>query len=94
MNDENIEICSGKITEYEDKLTIEEFCEICRIEPDFLFELIEEGIIEPDVEEKTTRQFSYASVEKVRIVIRMQRDLRVNLPGAALVLQLLEEKKK
>ena len=86
-----IRICSGKIIDDEELLTVEQFCEICRIEPEFLFEIIDEGIIEPLGDEKSSWQFSYSCVETVRIVVRMQKDLRVNLPGAALALQLLKQ---
>ncbi len=93
MNAEIIKVCSGKIVEDENSLTVEQFCETCRIKSDFLFDLVEEGILEPEGEEKSSWRFSYSCVETVRIVIRMQRDLRVNLPGAALALQLLEQLK-
>jgi chaperone modulatory protein CbpM len=52
--------------------------------------MVEEGIIEPIGERKTTWRFSFSEVENIRTVIRIKDDLKLNLAGAALALQLLE----
>ena len=93
MNSDILKICSGKIVDEENDLTLEQICEICRTDSKLIVEMVEEGIVEPDGEEISLWKFSYSCVETVRIVVRMQRDLRVNLPGAALALQLLERLK-
>jgi chaperone modulatory protein CbpM len=52
-------------------------------------ELIAEGILEPTDGPKATR-LPYRSVRVTSTVIRLQRDLGVNLAGAALAVDLLE----
>ncbi len=93
MNSDILKICSGKIVDDENDLTLQQICEICRTDSGLIIEMVEEGIVEPAGEKKSSWKFSYSCVETVRIVVRMQRDLRVNLPGAALALQLLEQMK-
>jgi len=93
MNSDIIKVCSGKIVDDENNLTLQQICEICRTDSELIIEMVEEGIVEPEGEKKSSWKFSYSCVETVRIVVRMQKDLRVNLPGAALALQLLERVK-
>ena len=52
--------------------------------------MIEEGIIAPIGGGARHWRFTRISVVRVRSVLRMQRDLHVNLAGAALALDLLE----
>ncbi|RLD09635.1 MAG: MerR family transcriptional regulator [Chlamydiae bacterium] len=93
MSSDILEICSGKFVDEENELTLEQICEICRIDSKSIIEMVDEGIFEPEGDENSSWRFSYSCVETVRIVTRMQKDLRINLPGAALVLQLLEQMK-
>ena len=93
MNSDILKICSGKIIDDENDLTLEQICETCRTDSKLIVEMVEEGIVEPEGEEISSWRFSYSCVETVRIVVRMQKDLRVNLPGAALALQLLKQMK-
>ena len=94
MNSDIMKICSGRIIDEENELTLEQISTTCRIDSKLIIDMIDEGIIEPHGEKKSSWRFSYSCIETVRIVVRMQRDLRVNLPGAALALQLLEQMKK
>ena len=94
MNSNTLKVCSGCIIEEENDLTLEQICEICRTDSKLLIDMVNEGIVEPKGEKTSTWKFSYSTVETVRIVVRMQKDLRVNLPGAALALQLLNQMKE
>jgi chaperone modulatory protein CbpM len=93
MNSDILKICSGRIIDDENDLTLQQICETCRTDSKLIVEMVEEGIVEPEGEEISSWRFSYSCVETVRIVVRMQKDLRVNLPGAALALQLLKQMK-
>jgi chaperone modulatory protein CbpM len=75
------------------RLSLEELCRSCSLLPEQLLEIVDEGIIEPlDYQQTTTAwQFAGNSVTRVHTVIRLQQDLGVNLAGAALAVELLDE---
>jgi len=72
-------------------LSIREVCEICRAPEETIVELIQEGVVEPLQRSGEEWKFSGAAVVRIRTALRLQQDLRVNVPGAALALELLEE---
>ena len=83
----------GRILEEDALFSLEELCRSCSLLPEQLLEMVDEGIIDPiDCQQTTTAwQFAGNSVVRVRTVIRLQRDLGVNLAGAALAVELLDE---
>ncbi len=68
-----------------------EFCRICGVPAEEILEMIDEGLLRPSGDAPGGWTFSGRELKRVQITMRLQRDLRVNLPGCALVLQLLEE---
>ena len=83
---------SGSIPEQQAELTLIEVSRCCAVQADFIVELIDEGVIAPSVgSEATSWRFADAQVHQVTLAWRLQRDLGVNLAGAALALQLLDE---
>jgi len=83
-------VFSGHIVEEEVELSLAELSQTCRVNAEWLMVLVEEGILEP-LENGIQWRFSGASIQRVRTVQRLQRDLGLNLAGAALTLELLEE---
>lgn len=83
----------GRILEDDALFSLEELCRSCNLPPEQLLEMVDEGIIEPIDCLQTTMAWQFAgnSVVRVRTVIRLQRDLGVNLAGAALAVELLDE---
>ena len=82
------------------QLTLDELCRICAVHTGYIVELVQEGIIVPSVVASTVTngddatdawRFNSVHVRHTKVAWRLQRDLDVNLPGAALALQLLEE---
>lgn len=71
--------------------TLEELCSVCRVKDKLVYEMINEGILTPTGESPQSWIFTGASIKKVQITVSLQVDLRVNLPGAALAIELLEE---
>lgn len=74
-----------------DRLTLTELCRVCGSHAEWIVELVEEGILEPEGSDRRRWRFEGASVTIVRKVRRLQADLRVNVPGAAVVLALSQE---
>lgn len=88
----NKETLSGMLLDEWCSLTLDELSQACRVRTEWIVELVEEGILEPQGREKTsTWSFAGSSLQRVRTVRRLQRDLGVNLAGAALALDLLDE---
>jgi chaperone modulatory protein CbpM len=81
---------SGIVFDEQTEITIVELCETCSVEQQLVNQLIDEGILEPTGGRSDQLRFPYASVRRTRTVVHLQRDLGVNLAGAALALELLE----
>ncbi len=72
-------------------LTLDELCRACATHSGFIVELVEEGIICPQGPVPGEWRFAGPQLRRAGIALRLQRDLGVNLAGAALALQLLDE---
>ena len=82
---------SGDVLGEDVELTLVELCRTCQLPAERVYELVEEGIIDPLGGEPARWRFRWTSVRRVRCALRLERDLGVNLAGAALALDLLEE---
>ncbi len=91
VNESN-KIHVGTIIE-EDKITLEQMCQICGTNADWVFSLVQESIIEPEPfeDELPEWHFSGISLAKARSALRLQNDLGLNLAGVAVVFDLMEE---
>ncbi len=77
----------GLLLDQEHPLTLGELSRACSMHADWVLELVEEGILEPlNPPEVSRLQFSGQNLHRALIVRRLQRDLGVNLSGAALAL--------
>lgn len=72
-------------------LTLDELCRACAAQTELIVELVEEGILNPEGPAPESWRFTGVQLKRASIALRLQRDLGVNLAGAALALQLLEE---
>jgi len=92
MNSNTVNTLSGHILEEESQLTLAELCDRCHIPAESMIELIEHGVISPS-EGQSIRQWRFQGSSLVRVdkALRLRRDLNVNLAGAALILELLDE---
>jgi chaperone modulatory protein CbpM len=78
----------------EENLTIEQLCQASGAHAEWIISLVEESIIEPSPYQRneiTAWRFSGASLRRVRMALRLERDLGVNIAGIALALDLMEE---
>ena len=84
------EILSGQVLDQNDVVTLADLCRSCTVETEIITTLVAEGILDPLGGEVEQWQFTVASLRRVKTVIHLQRDLGVNLAGAALALDLLD----
>jgi chaperone modulatory protein CbpM len=68
-----------------------EICRICRIELTAVVELADLGMVSPRGYEPEQWQIPATALPRLRTVGRLMRDLGVNVSGAALAVELLEE---
>lgn len=89
--DRNLEkTLTGQLLEESDLVTLTDLCRSCTVETETITMLVAEGILDPMGRDVEHWQFSVASLRRVKTVIHLQRDLGVNLAGAALALDLLD----
>lgn len=82
----------GLIPEQQAELSLFEISRTCAVQSGYVIELIDEGVITPVAgREAESWRFTGWQVRHVKVAWRLQRDLGVNLAGAALALQLLDE---
>jgi len=89
MSERNETTLTGVVLDETTEITVTELCEVCAVERTLITELIEEGILDPVGGDDEPR-FHFTSVRRTRTVMRLRRDLGVNLAGAALALDLLD----
>ena len=81
----------GQVLEDGDLVTLAELCRSCTVEIETVSLLVTEGILDPVGAELEQWRFSITSLRRVKTVIHLQRDLGVNLAGAALALELMDQ---
>lgn len=69
------------------ELSLDELCHACGVTPEFIQDLINYGAIEP----MDKLRFAADHLRRVQTIVHLQNDLEVNLAGAALALDLMDE---
>ena len=85
------ELIIAALVDDDQLFTLADLCRACDVHAEIITDMIEYGIIEPRGEVAARWQFSGSCLSRVTTVVRLQRDLEVNLAGAALALDLIEE---
>ena len=91
MSEQKIKAIRGTIVEADTALSLGELCRACAVSAEDVIRLVEEGVIEPAGREPGRWRFEAVCVSRVGRAQRLRRDLGVNLAGAALAVDLLEE---
>lgn len=86
-----LDVISGVLLDEDLELNLRELCTVCGVHAELIIDMVSEGIAEPRGSAPLEWRFSGPMVQRVQTAIRLQRDLGVNLAGAALALDLLEE---
>lgn len=85
---------SGLVLNDEATMGLGELCRAAHIPAEALLDMVAEGLLEPLGGASPAQwRFPAGTLTRVRVAVRLQRDLQVNLAGAALALDLLEELK-
>ena len=90
-NDNRLPQLSGIVLEELYELSLADMSRACSVQAECIVELVEEGLFAPIGREPHRWRFSGVHMRRATVALRLQRDLGVNLAGAALALQLLEE---
>jgi len=85
----NAQVFTGILIDEELNVSFSELCRFCDVDAELVVDMVREGVIEPAGGEPW--EFQGIAVRKAQVVVRLIRDLDLNLPGAALALELLEE---
>jgi chaperone modulatory protein CbpM len=85
VGDPTVELIGEQTT-----LTVADLCRSCAVEAEMIEAMVEEGILEPAGQRRHHLFFHASSLRRTRVTLTLQRDLGVNLAGAALALELLD----
>lgn len=73
------------------ELTIDDLCKRFGVEPRWIIDLVEHGVLDPAGSTTTEWRFAEISMVRVAKASRLSSDLDINPPGIAMVFDLLEE---
>jgi chaperone modulatory protein CbpM len=85
------EIMTGTLVDDDQQFSLADLCRSCGVPAEVVTDMVEYGIIEPSGDTDAQWQFAGCCLWRVTTVVRLQRDLEINLAGAALALDLIEE---
>ena len=73
-----------------EQLTLESLAACAGVHPALITSFVEYGLLEPSARTGTQWLFDPACIARLRTIERLRRDLGANLPGIAVILDLLE----
>lgn len=82
---------SGLLLDETHLFSLGELCRASGLHAEALITMVEAGVLEPLGRSPTEWRFPASTLCRVRTVLRLQADLEVDLTGAALAVELLEE---
>lgn len=82
---------TGYILEDQTGLTLQDICRACAAQVEAITALVDEGVLVPEGGSQAQWQFTGVHLHRARTAVRLQNDLGVNLAGAALALELMDE---
>ncbi len=91
MQTNTTQITEISIVEDEVHMSIIELCQTINIEQEDLVAWVQEGILNPIGNSPEDWCFSGDALSRAKKALRLSRDLEINTPGVAMVLDLLDE---
>jgi len=89
-----IRYLTGTILDDNMECSLSDICRICNVPAEMVQDMVDEGLLSPSGSEPFEWRFTAVEIHRIQVSLRLQRDLRINLPGCALVLDLLDEIEK
>lgn len=86
-----LERVSVMVLEEQTGLTLADLCRACTTQGDVIIALVEEGVLSPIGQAPEYWRFTGVHMHRAAVAVRLQRDLGINLAGAALALHLMDE---
>ena len=90
-NDFQLVQITGLILEDQTELRLDDLCRACAAQVERIAELVDEGLLTPAGSAPGEWRFTGVHLHRARVALRLEDDLGVNLAGAALALELLDE---
>lgn len=90
MSNKASSMLSVELIDEQTTFTLSQLCRSCAIDAELIEAMVEQGILEPIGTHGRHWCFPASSLRRTRITLNLQRDLGVNLAGAALALELLD----
>jgi chaperone modulatory protein CbpM len=81
--------CQG--VEEEVSMSLTELCQACGTHSELVLQLVQHGVVEPQGNAPQSWVFTGTSLQRARTALRLLHDLELNLPGAALAVDLLDQ---
>ena len=82
---------TGSILEEQTELSLDDLSRACAAHAGRIVELVDEGLLSPTGTAPESWRFTGVHLHRARAALRLESDLGVNLAGAALALELLDE---
>ena len=87
-------ILEGTLLDESTWIEVGDFCTWLSVERHWVASLVEAGVLEPRGAVPECWSFPASDLQRVRATARLVHDLDVNLAGAAVILDLLEERRR
>jgi chaperone modulatory protein CbpM len=81
---------AGDLLDETIEFSLADLCRVCGVQERLVVEIVKEGVVEP-IGTTGDWRFTGVAVTRIQRVLQLQEEFDVNLPGAALALELLEE---
>lgn len=86
-----MDIIEGRLIDGGTLFTLHELCRSSGLQTEMIVEMVDIGLLEPQGQDPSEWRFAGSALARIRSTLRLRRDLEVNLAGAALALELIDE---
>lgn len=86
-----LRVVTGVVLDEAVCFSLGELSRYCDVSAELLIEMVDEGVLVPEGRVPSEWRFRGPQLARAQVALRLAEDLRVNLPGAALALELMDE---